>query len=131
MTGKIVTDIEADESLISLKTGQVVKDSNFDELCQNYLQQDCNFTKSPAPFLNDGELKLLKAIVVNPMQPSTDYIKFAGISPNSLAKLRVKLVQQGFIKEHRISNDRGRPSLLWEPLDKAIQIVQNGENHAR
>ena len=45
--------------------------------------------------LSFSELKLLQAIINNPMLPSSHYVKLAGISPNTLRKLRPVLINKG------------------------------------
>lgn len=74
--------------------------------------------------LTDSQLKLLKAIVENPYLPSSSYVRLAGISPNTLAKLRPILIQQGFISEKLVDPaGRGRSQIILFPLDLAKQAV--------
>ncbi len=120
----IITNFEADRSLDLLIKGEVLKVSNFDELCRSYFDQNYSEIKPPKTLLNDSAIRLLEAVIEHPMQPSNEYIKFAGISPNSLSKALRILLEQGYIKEHRVSNGRGRPSLLWEPLEKASELLK-------
>ena len=73
--------------------------------------------------LTGSQLRLLKAIVENPMLPSSSYVKLAGISPNTLRKLRPILIEKGFIKENLIDSDRGRSKRIWQPLELAKRAV--------
>lgn len=92
----VVTDIEVDNSLKSLESLNVdpVEFSNWSAVeCINV--EDTNKSTSQ---LTDSEFRLLKAIVNNPMLPSSHYVKLARISPNTLTKLRPILIAKGFIR---------------------------------
>jgi hypothetical protein len=122
---KPVTDNEADETLKALNSLDVepVEFSNWSAV-------ECiNIGRDPAgsgPQLSSAELKLIKAIVDNPMLQSSDYVKLAKISPNTLAKFRPILLENGFIAEHLMdSANRGRSKRVWEPLEPAIEAVKN------
>ena len=74
--------------------------------------------------LTDSELRLLTAIVNHPMLSSSQYVKLAKVSPNTLRKLRPVLMEKGLIKEHIMdSTGRGRSKRIWEPLETAKKIV--------
>lgn len=76
--------------------------------------------------LSNSELKLLQAVINYPMRPSSDYVKLARISPNTLRKLRPILIKKGFIKEHLIdSGNRGRSKRVWEPTQAGKEAVAN------
>ena len=124
----IVTDIEVDNSLKSLESLNVdpVEFSNWSAVeCINV--EDTNKNTSQ---LTDSEFRLLKAIVDNPMLPSSHYVKFARISPNTLRKLRPILISKGFIREHIMdSSNRGRNKRIWEPLETAKHAIANSDSN--
>ena len=79
---------------------------------------------SDPEILSPSELGLLQAIVSHPMRPSSDYVKLARISPNTLRKLRPIFLQRGFIKEHLLDKSgRGRSARIWEPLASAEKVL--------
>jgi hypothetical protein len=79
----------------------------------------------PPPLLTDSEYRLLKAIVDNPMLASSQYVKLAKISYNTLSKLRPEFIKKGFVREHPIdSGKRGRSKLILEPLEAGIKMAQ-------
>ena len=128
MKNTMITNSQADASLDRLVTGEVIKDPNYDQICETYLMGNhiaiCNHHPHK---LSDSEIKLLGAIVKSPMLPSAEYIKLAHISPNTLSKIRDNLLEQDYIKENLVSNTRGRPAKIWEPTEKAIDIMSKIE----
>ncbi len=89
-----------------------------------------NNVKGSTYNLTDSQLRLLKAIVDNPMLSSSEYVKLARISPNTLAKLRPILIEQGYIAEHLMdSSGRGASKRIWQPLEPAKKVVK--ENRAQ
>ena len=124
---KPVTDSEADESLRALDCLDVepVEFSNWSAV--DHIDVDRHTANSQAQRtvqLTDSEFRLLKAIVDNPMLPSSDYVKLARISPNTLTKLRPVFIAKGFIKEHTVdTGTRGRGKRIWEPLEAAKQAI--------
>ena len=128
MKKTVITNTQADASLDRLITGDVIKAPNYEHLCQTYLIGNnaiiCNDGQQK---LSDGEIKLLQAVVESPMLQSTEYIKLAHISPNTLSKIRDNLLEKNYIKENLISNKRGRPAKVWEPTEKAIEIINGIE----
>ena len=120
-TRQIITDSEADRTVEYLQTGSVVPAQGFSEWkigCRNR-----NSSSNIDNGLTSSELNIVKAVVENPMLPSSDYVKLAGVSPNTLRKARPVLLEKGYIKEHLISNKRGRSTRLWEPLEQAKKLV--------
>ena len=74
---------------------------------------------------SDSELRLIEAIVAHPMLPSSQYVKLAKISPNTLKKLRPVLIEKGLIREHVLdSAGKGRSKRVWEPLEAAKRLVE-------
>lgn len=124
---KVVTDREADSSIESLKTGNVVPAQEFFG-CYDIDKAKTNITKngSSSNQLTSAELKLLRTIVEHPMRRSSEYAKLAGISPNTLLKIRPSLIKRGFIRENKLeTSSRGRSAILLEPLESAKQLVAN------
>jgi hypothetical protein len=128
---KIVTDHQADESLKSLDSLDIdpVEFSNWSAV-ECIIVKDTIGNKQNTAQLTDSEFRLLKAIVDNPMLPSSHYVKLARISPNTLRKLRPILIGKGFIKEHIMdSGPKGRSKRIWEPLEVAKQAITNCANN--
>jgi hypothetical protein len=122
-----VTNIDADRTLGALTTGTIIEVANIDRLCRHFIQYDSPAHNANTEQLTDAEIKLLDAVINYPMQPSTAYIKLAGISPNTLSKIRSNLIEQEYIRQHTVSNTRGRPAQLWEATEKTIQIITKTE----
>ena len=122
----IVTDHQADESLKSLDSLDVepVEFSNWSAVQRIEVKGDTVHKTQKVSQLTDSEFRLLKAIIDNPMLPSSSYVKLAMISPNTLKKLRPILIEKGFITEHTMdSESRGRSKRVWEPLDTGKQAI--------
>ena len=127
---KIVTDYQADESLKSLDDMNVepVEFSSWPPV----ERISVGATNKNTCQLTDSEFRLLKAIVDNPMLPSSRYVKLAKISPNTLRKLRPIFLTKGFIREHiEDSSNHGRSKRIWEPLEIAKQIIADNDNSRR
>ena len=125
---RIVTDSEADQSIHSLRGGTIVAAKEF--FCPDFntikagVGKDGNYRHQ-----NSAELRLLKAVVENPLRPSSKYPKLAGISPNSFQKLRPILIEKGFIRQRKLdSSGRGRSTILLEPLELGKKAVANSTN---
>ncbi len=79
-------------------------------------------------FSSERAHRFCKAVVENPMQPSSTYPKLAGISPKDAKEIRTELIAAGYLKENRFDKGgRGRSSLLLEPLPRGIEAVRNYE----
>ena len=123
---RIITDVEADESLKALAGLKVepVEFSDWSATSRIDVNDDTGKQTKEMDQLSLSEFKLLEAIINNPMLPSSHYVKLAGISPNTLRKLRPVLIKKGFIKEHELqTSSRGRTKRIWEPLEAAKQAV--------
>ena len=127
---RIVTNREADASMKTLETGTVVPAQEFlegynIEKAHTMPAEDNNNSIQVHP----AELKFLRAVVNYPMRRSSEYAKLAGISPNTLLKIRSGLIERGFIRENRQQvNSRGRAAIRLEPLELAKQLVaKNGD----
>jgi len=124
-----VTNGEADASIESLKAGNVVPAREFFD--------SYDIGKAGIAPTGGGsnpsqvipiELKLLRVVVGHPMRRSSEYAKLAGISPNTLLKIRPGLVERGFIRENKQeTHNRGRAAILLEPLESARQLVESFE----
>ncbi len=87
---------------------------------------------SSQPYVNDKslfdntrEFSFCKAVVENPMQPSSAYPKLAGISSKLAKNIREQLIAKKYIREHVFeSGGRGRSTLLLEALSEGIKAVQ-------
>jgi len=125
-----VSDAEADQSLQSLITGPLVPATGFERFGE--IGQPKAKVTDPAKGAScEAELKLLRAIVDNPLRPSSEYPKLARISPNTFQKLRAALINRGLIRERKLETGgrRGRSTLRLEPLDAARELLSaSGEN---
>ena len=124
---KSISDKQADQSITSLNSYSIVPALEFFHDDDNVIiDEQCKQEHDSQ--ISTAELKLLKAIVINPMQPSSVYAGLARISPNTFQKLRKTLIQRGYIREHKLeSGGRGRSKILLEPLESAKKIT--GKNN--
>jgi hypothetical protein len=124
----VISNAQADATVASLVTGKVIKAPDYDHLCQAFLIGNSIASCHPAgQKLTDSEIKLLQAVVKSPMLQATEYIKLAHVSPNTFSKIRGSLLEQHYIREHLVGNTRGRPAKVWEPTEKALEMM-NGSN---
>lgn len=80
--------------------------------------------KPATPGLSEAEFDYLRAVVDYPGQPSGAYPKLAGIGTRRAQGIRKRLVELGFVREHRVNTSgRGRAAIVLEPLDAARRIV--------
>ncbi len=76
--------------------------------------------------VSDAELRYIQAVVDNPGKPSSMLPKLARISPKRAQKIRRRLVERGYLREHRVGTGRrGRAAIVLEPLEPALQAVQD------
>ncbi|MDI6450498.1 hypothetical protein [Anaerobaca lacustris] len=123
-----VSDQQADASLRTLVTGPVVRatdivadDDSVESSASGAVQDPCT-NSLPA-----SALRFLRAVLANPMLRSSEYAKLAGVSPNTAAKVRAVLIEQGLIREHKLeSGARGRAAILLEPLEAAKRLLAEG-----
>ncbi len=86
-------------------------------------------TSSAAPLLSDGESRFLQAVIDHPGKPSSAYAKLAGVGTHQAIALRKQLIENGYLREHRVNiSSQGRGSIVLEPLPKAQAAVQGKEN---
>ncbi len=74
--------------------------------------------------LSETEFDYLRAVVEHPGQPSSAYPGLAGIGAKRAQDVRKRLVDLGFLREHRVNTSgRGRAAILLEPLEAAHRLV--------
>jgi len=124
----VISNAQADATVASLVTGKVIKAPDYDRLCQTFLTGNSIESCHPAEQkLTDSEIKLLQAVVKSPMLQATEYIRLAHVSPNTFSKIRGSLLEQNYIREHLVGNTRGRPAKVWEPTEKALEIMNGSD----
>lgn len=121
-----VSDIEADESIKALEGLDVeaVEFSDWSAVPSVTVTGDKDSGNRLDQY-GESELRLIEAVVCHPMLASSQYVKLAKISPNTLSKLRPLLIEKGLIREHVMdSAGRGRSKKMWEPLEAAKRLVE-------
>lgn len=82
------------------------------------------------PGLSDAAARFLQAVVDQPGQASSAYVKLAGVSTRHAAPIRHQLVELGFIREHSVAtNKRGRPSIILEPTASGEEALSTSSKH--
>ena len=81
-----------------------------------------------APVLTDLERRYLQAVVGNPGKASSFYARAVRVSGRRAAEIRVRLVKEGYVRQHEVTGKRGRTSILLEPLPPAFNATTT---HAR
>ncbi len=129
----IVTDCEADESLKSLAKGELVKAVEFSQSCRGSLTgSDIVFCDRTSKTADDVEIRLLRTIIEHPMQPSSQYSKLAGISPNTFNNIRPILKDKELISEHKLqANTRGRSTILLGPTEQGKKYLSDYDNNKK
>lgn len=81
--------------------------------------------KVATPGLSEQDLRLLREVVANRGKSISHYCRTIRMNGRRLAQVRQRLVSQGYIREHRVAlNQRGRTSIIIEPLPAAVEAVQ-------
>ena len=81
--------------------------------------------------LSDADLRYIQAVVNNPGVPSSELPKLARISSKRAQKIRRQFVESGYLRLHRVSTGkRGRAAVVLEPLEPALQAVQDAAKEA-
>ena len=76
--------------------------------------------------LSDSEIRYICAVMNNPGKPSSILPKLARMSPKRVQKIRHRLVDVGYLREHSVSTGkRGRAAVVLEPLEPALQAVRD------
>jgi len=117
---KHTADSEIDISALS--NLEKVYASEFDKWSTEPVEISCDPIKRPFDSLQ--EFSFCKAVVDHPMQPSSTYPKYAGISSKSAKQIREHLILKGYIRQNVVeSGGRGRSTLLLEALPEGITAV--------
>ena len=75
--------------------------------------------------MSEAELRYLQEVIANPGTPSSDLPKLAHLSPKRAQIIRHKLIEAGYLREHRVATGRrGRASICLEPLEPAIEALK-------
>jgi hypothetical protein len=83
---------------------------------------DC---RSGEPEVSEAERRYIQAVIDHPGAPSSSLPKLARISPKRAQGIRRRLVERGYLREHRVSTGRrGRAALVLEPLERALEVVR-------
>ena len=76
------------------------------------------------PLGDDRARRLCRAVVDQPLQPSSVYPKLAGISARTAVDVRRELVAAGLLRERQVQPaGRGRPAVLLEPTPAAVAAL--------
>ena len=128
-----ITDIEADESIKSLSTGLVVPAYEFFKSCGiGQISDNIVSRKSKSNPVDSTLIKLLRAIVENPMRPSSDYPKLARTSPNTFQKVRPRLIDKRLIREYKLQTaGRGRCTIRLGPTEQGKKFLRDDDNNSR
>ena len=86
----------------------------------------------PMPFENQREYRFCKAVAEHPMRRSSAYPKLARISSKTAVRVRQRLVELGYIREHTVDPPgRGRSTILLEVLQEGIDAIAQYESQAK
>ena len=78
---------------------------------------------------SDVELRYIRAVIENPGTPSSVVAKLARMGPQRAQNIRRRLVDLGYLREHRVSTGkRGRAAIVLEPLEPALQLAREEES---
>ncbi len=129
-----VTDEEAAQSVQALDHLPTVPATEYANWTPHYGVRVASCTEPAADDLagaaemklSDAELRYIQAVIHNPGVPSSMLPKLARISPKRAQKTRSRLVELGYFREHKVSTGkRGRTAIVLEPLEPALQAVQD------
>jgi hypothetical protein len=116
-------DTDAPDDLAALET---VVAEEFIEWLPTKSAAECRpTTREPGRSQSDADVRYLQAVISNPGTPSSALPKLARMSPKRAQRIRRRLVEQGFLREHRVATGkRGRSAIVLEPLERALEIVR-------
>lgn len=83
---------------------------------------------SPVGSMQDGELdeaeiRYVLAVCDHPESPSSALPRFAKISPRRAQKIRTRLLERGYLRQHKVSTGkRGREAIVLEALGPALEL---------
>ena len=117
----VVTDAEVTESVKALDALPTIP---ADEFADWEMHPVITVTSKPsANSLSEAELRFVQAVVDSPGRKSSDYVELAGIGAQRARSIRRRLVELGYIREHRVAvSPRGRPAIVLEPLEPAKRV---------
>lgn len=79
--------------------------------------------------LDEAERRLLVAVVQQPGRKSSEYARLATLNGERAAKARERLVELGYLREHRVATGgRGRDAIVLQPLSAAYDAVGEVED---
>lgn len=79
--------------------------------------------------LNEAEHRYLSVVFENPSLPSSQYSSLAKIGQKRAKKIRERLVNEGYLREHQLdTRGVGRNSIILEPLELAYQVTGRAKN---
>ena len=82
-----------------------------------------------SPFEDEREHRFCKAIAEHPMQPSSQYAKLARMSSKTAVRIRRRLIEIGYIREHTVDPaGRGRSTILLEVLTAGVDAIAQYES---
>jgi hypothetical protein len=133
-TRAVVSDEDAARSVRSLENLPTVPAHEY----TNWQPDHLTWVESPARTeaddpavasradVSDAERRYMRAVVDNPGKPSSSLPKLAHISPKRAQKIRRRLVETGYLREHSVSTGkRGRAAIVLEPLEPALHAVRD------
>jgi len=125
-----VSDTEAAESTRALHALPTVFAEEFADWQPQYsveISEAAPAATQPAkPVIDEASLRFLKVVLQNPGRASSAYPRLAGLGAQQALKIRTRLVEAGFLREHRVTTgSRGRQSIVLEPLPPAYEVVAN------
>ena len=121
--------IEPHEHLGDLESLPVERAEGFDRWHREQMgRMNPSEPVQPEPGLSTAARRLLRAVIANPGLKSSAYPKLAGISPAKAKALRQMLIEQGYLREHKITaSARGRSTIVLEPLPPAHEAVEKDD----
>lgn len=91
-----------------------------------------NRPTAPDDSLSETDLRFLQTVVAAPGKASAEYAKAVGLNGSRAAHVRRRLVERGYLREHRLARKAaGKPALILEPLDPARRAVAAAGEPAR
>jgi len=81
-------------------------------------------TQATSAFTDERAFRFCRAVVDQPLQPSGEYARLAGVGTQTAVRLRTALVAKGFIREHTLqTGKRGRAAILLDATDAGRTAV--------
>lgn len=125
--GQPVSDAEVDDTARALDYIPVVEApefKNWTPVPQVELQSSQATTPTVLP---EADRRLLRAVIDNPGQPSSNYARLAKLSGARATEIRRRLVGAGLLKEHTLATGgRGRAAIILEPTEAGSDALKTG-----